>query len=73
MKYLLLIQLICWAVAFVLAAYGTWRKAEVTNPPEPLKDQETKSVQHAGLTMVRTATVIFILGAISGIIYWFFN
>lgn len=73
MKYLLLIQLVCWAVAFVLAAYGQWRRAEVTNPPDPQKDRETKSKQRSGANMVRTATVIFILGAISGVIYWFFN
>ncbi len=73
MKYLLLIQLVCWAVAFVLAAYGQWRRAEVTNPPDLQKDEETRAKQHAGTTMVWTATVIFAIGAISGVIYWFFN
>ncbi len=71
MRYLLVVLLICWAVAFVLAAYGFWRRAEVTSPDEPHKDQDARSKQRSGTAMVNTATIIFILGGLAGIIYWF--
>jgi hypothetical protein len=71
MRYLLVVLLICWAVAFVLAAYGSWRRAEITSPDEPHKDQDARSKQRSGTAMVKTATIIFLLGGLAGIIYWF--
>jgi hypothetical protein len=70
MKSLLVINMLCMVVAFVLALRGTWKKADIIDTPERLATPAKQAMLRQGTVLIQTAKTIFIAGSIAGIAYW---